>query len=198
MLKNNIVQVHLLGSMHPDEGRPTLGEYPDGYSFSGGHTGLRMVHPVPHLRLQRDALLRGYLPGREPPAQILPVLDQPCVLRHLHHRDGAQVGGARLQQILLQFLDHPRLYHRFRKCRFFSHRLLNVNYCRYTVKYNFKCIVFSFIFRVSEIIVLVCELSVQGKTKQVDASLIPSLYQSIINYIVINTKCFKIALYRCS
>lgn len=104
--------------MYSNQSRQTMDVSADIHSVRRGHARLRVVHSVPDLRVQHHVVLRGHLPGRESRTQVLSLLDEHGVLCHFHHRDGTEMGRSRLQQILRQFLDNSRLYHRFRKFRF--------------------------------------------------------------------------------
>lgn len=76
------------------------------------HSDIRMVHIGVDFRVERNAVLRRHLPGREQNAQNRVVLDQFHVLRHIHDRVSAEMDSVGNSQIFQKFLDGFGFYHR--------------------------------------------------------------------------------------
>ena len=130
------VQVQVLGHVSQDRVRAAVVSISAVHPAVRRHARVRMVCARTDLRLQHHALLRGHPPGQEQGAEAHPLLDEPCLLHDLHHRNVLEVDRAGVYQVFLQLLDDPGLCDRIRMYSGRANRVVNFNFSFFPLLHN--------------------------------------------------------------
>lgn len=109
--------MRLLEHLSTDKVGQTLDIYANRRAVRSRYSRFRMVCAGADLCQQYNFVLRGYSFGRQCYPETCALLDKLRVQFDICYRNGAQMDGAGVSQILYQLLDYSRLYNCIREYR---------------------------------------------------------------------------------